>query len=75
MSMNADFDALVRQVQAMVEESGNPDCFDAAEWLARWLSEPVPALGGARPMDLMENAEGRALVSDTLARMQTGAFC
>jgi putative toxin-antitoxin system antitoxin component (TIGR02293 family) len=65
---------LVGQVQAMVEESGNPDGFDAAEWVSRWLREPVAALGGKRPLDLLDTMEGQSLVSQALARMQTGAY-
>jgi len=37
---------LIGQVQAMVEQSGNPEGFDAAHWLGAWLDEPLPALGG-----------------------------
>jgi putative toxin-antitoxin system antitoxin component (TIGR02293 family) len=65
---------LIGQVQAMVEESGDPAGFDAREWTARWLSEPLPALGGARPLDLMDTMEGQSLVAETLARVQSGAY-
>jgi putative toxin-antitoxin system antitoxin component (TIGR02293 family) len=65
---------LVGQVQAIVEESGNPQGFDAAAWTSRWLSEPVAALGGVRPLDLMDTMEGQNLVSNTLAQVQSGAY-
>jgi putative toxin-antitoxin system antitoxin component (TIGR02293 family) len=65
---------LIGQVQAMVEESGDPEGFDARAWTARWLNEPLPAIGGARPVDLIGTMEGQALVADTLARIQTGAY-
>lgn len=65
---------LVGQVQAMVEESGNTDGFDAGTWVSHWLREPIPALDGQRPMDLLDTMEGQALVSETLARMQSGAY-
>ena len=68
------FAKLVGQVQAMVEESGDPQGFDAAAWLASWLDEPLPALGGARPVDMMDTMEGQALVSTTLAKIQSGAY-
>ncbi|WP_309228748.1 MbcA/ParS/Xre antitoxin family protein [Roseomonas sp. KE2513] len=67
-------DRLLHQVQAMVRESGDPVGFDAAAWLSRWLSAPLPALGGARPIDLLNTAEGEAQVSNILARMQSGAY-
>jgi putative toxin-antitoxin system antitoxin component (TIGR02293 family) len=64
---------LVGQVQAMVEESGDPAGFNAGEWVARWLDRPLPALDGRRPAELMDTAEGQSLVSTIVARMQSGA--
>ena len=65
---------LLGQLQAMVQDSGNPEGFDAAAWLSEWLSSPVPALGGTRPLDLMDTMTGQVLVSQTLAQMQSGAY-
>lgn len=65
---------LIGQVEAMVEESGDPTGFDAKAWTSRWLQEPLPAFGGARPVDLMDTMEGQALVSETLARIQSGTY-
>lgn len=65
---------LIGQVEAMVQQSGDPTGFDAAKWLARWLEEPLPALGGRPPSSLMDTAEGQAMVSNLLARMQSGAY-
>ncbi|NUZ06147.1 DUF2384 domain-containing protein [Schlegelella sp. ID0723] len=65
---------LVGQVQAMVQESGRPEGFDAATWVARWLERPLPALGGQRPAELMDTPEGQALVADLVARMQSAAY-
>lgn len=65
---------LVGQVQAMVEESGDPEGFDAEEWTSRWLNEPVPALGGVKPVDLLDTMEGQTLVANALARLQSGAY-
>lgn len=65
---------LVGQLEAMVEESGVAEGFDAPAWISRWLSEPLPALGGARPVDLMDTMEGQALVSNALAQLQSGAY-
>ena len=65
---------LVGQVEAMVQEGGDSAGFDAALWLAQWLREPVAALGGERPIDLLDTMEGQALVSATLARMESGAY-
>jgi putative toxin-antitoxin system antitoxin component (TIGR02293 family) len=68
------FAKLVGQLEAVVQESGNPEGFDAVAWMSRWLNDPVPALGGARPLDLMDTMEGQALVSTTLAQIESGAY-
>jgi putative toxin-antitoxin system antitoxin component (TIGR02293 family) len=65
---------LIGQVQAMIEESGNPEGFDAPAWISRWLREPLPAFGGVRPVDLMDTMEGQAMVSNALAQSQSGAY-
>lgn len=65
---------LLGQLQSMVRESGNPEGFDAPAWLSAWMRAPVPALGGARPLDLMDTMTGQALVSQVLAQMQSGAY-
>ena len=66
-------DRLLEQVGGMVRQSGEPAGFDAAAWLSPWLSEPLPALSGARPTGFLNTAEGEAQVSTILARTQSGA--
>ena len=66
--------SLVGQVQRIVAESGRPEGFDAARWTADWLEEPNDALGGRTPGEFMDTADGRALVSGLVARMQSGAY-
>ncbi len=68
------FAKLVGQLEAMVQDSGDPTNFDARAWMARWLTEPLPAFGGIRPADLMDTMEGQSLVSDALAKIQSGAY-
>ena len=65
---------LVGQAQAIVEESGDPTGFNAAEWVAQWLDRPVGALGGRKPGELMDTAEGQAMVSNLLNRAVSGAY-
>jgi len=65
---------LVGQLEAIVQESGNAQGFDATAWMSRWLNEPLAALGGVRPIDLMDTMEGQSLVSTTLAQIQSGAY-
>jgi uncharacterized protein (DUF2384 family) len=65
---------LVGQLEAMVQDSGDPNGFDPTAWMARWLNDPLPALGGTRPIELMDTMEGQALVSTVLAQLQSGAY-
>lgn len=66
--------ALAGQVEVMVEESGDPEGFEPAEWLSGWMQTETPSLGWRRPLDLLDTIEGQSLISDTLARMQSGAY-
>ena len=65
---------LVGQADSIVRDSGVEQGFGAAEWVATWLQRAHPALGGRRPADLMDTADGRELVTDLLARQQSGAY-
>lgn len=65
---------LIGQVEVMVRESGNPEGFNAAQWVAHWLGEPSPALGGSPPRELMDTVEGQEIVAGLVARMQSGAY-
>jgi putative toxin-antitoxin system antitoxin component (TIGR02293 family) len=69
------FSRLIGQVVLIVQESGNPEGFDPGAWLSRWVDSPNPALGGVRPAEFMNRGnEGMELVSDLLAKMQSGAY-
>lgn len=65
---------LVGQLETIVAESGDSEGFDAPEWMSRWLREPLPALGGKAPISFLDTMEGQAIVSDALARIQSGAY-
>jgi putative toxin-antitoxin system antitoxin component (TIGR02293 family) len=65
---------LVGQADNIVRESGTAEGFNAAEWVAAWLQRPHPALGRKRPAELMDTADGRELVTDLLARQQSGVY-
>jgi putative toxin-antitoxin system antitoxin component (TIGR02293 family) len=68
------FAELVGQVENMVRESGAPQQFDGPRWIAAWLERSHPALGGRKPGDLLDTADGRSLVRNLLARQQSGAY-
>ncbi|GBG14760.1 pyruvate carboxylase subunit B [Novimethylophilus kurashikiensis] len=65
---------MVGQVQSMVVDSGNPEGFNAAQWLAHWLAIPLPALNGEHPADYLDTIEGQRMISNLLSRMQSGAY-
>lgn len=67
-------ETLIGMAQTMVEQSGDPTGFDAARWLSGWLSEPLPALGGATPASYMDTFEGQKLVAQLLSMSQSGAY-
>ena len=68
------FASLVGQLEVMIQDSGDLADFNAHAWMARWLTEPLPAFGGARPADLVDTMEGQRLVSSALAQIQSGAY-
>jgi len=66
--------ALIGQAEIMVAESGAPPRFNAAHWLANWLTQPLPALNNAKPAEFLDTMEGQKLVSRLLARLPSGAY-
>lgn len=73
------FARLVGQVEMMAENAGAKDAgsaasFDAKEWLARWLDEPLPALGGVKPLVYLKTVEGQRLISQMLDRIAASAY-
>jgi len=47
---------------------------ESAERGQAWLRETVPALGGVRPIDLLDTDEGARAVEETLLRLEYGFF-
>jgi len=65
---------LARRVQTIVEESGNPEGFNALRWTEAFLVRPMPALGGRTPNEFMETEDGQALIENLISRMQSGGY-
>lgn len=65
--------ALIGQVQAMVDEESAPG-FNAAQWLASWLSSPLPALGGATPASFLDTVEGQKYIGNLLDMTRSGTY-
>ena len=68
------FETLIGLVASMVQQSGDPTGFDAARWLAGWMTRPLPALGGLTPAGYMDTFVGQKLVAEMLAMTQSGAY-
>jgi len=65
---------LMGQVQAVVRDCGDGEAFDAAAWLAAWLQRPNHALGGGRPGDFLDTADGREQLSRLIGAQRSGAY-
>ena len=66
---------LIGQVDAMVRASGQaPAGFNAARWFAGWMAQPVAALGGLCPQELLDTADGREALATLLLQMQSGVY-
>jgi hypothetical protein len=66
--------ALTQQAERVVIESGDPNGFDAAAWVRRWITKPNSALGSRCPYEFFDDADGRARIVQLLAMAQSGAF-
>lgn len=66
---------LIGQVDAMVRASGQAgDDFNAARWFAGWMAQPVAALGGLCPQELLDTADGREALATLLLQMRSGVY-
>ncbi len=65
---------LIGQVETMVGESGSLAGFKAAKWFAAWIAQPLAALGGRKPEEFLDTADGREAISQLLSQMQSGAY-
>ena len=66
--------ALIGLVETMVNQSGNPDGFDAAKWVAVWIQEPNPALNNRPPAEYLDTSEGFKVVTNILSAMLGGSY-
>jgi len=64
---------LVKTVENMIP-AGDAKGFNAPRWIADWLEMPQPALDGKKPEDFLDTADGRAIVSRLLSKIETGAY-
>lgn len=66
---------VVATLRRLLEESGDPEQlkeFDLSGWVARWMREELPELGGKTPAEMLRNPEGQRAVEEVLERMRGG---
>lgn len=62
-------------LRRLLAQSGDPAAlatFDLDAWLAHWLQQALPELGGKTPAELLRNPEGLRAVEQVLERMRGG---
>lgn len=62
-------------LRRLLEESGDPEelkDFDLSGWVAQWMREELPELGGKTPAEMLRNPEGQRAVEEVLERMRGG---
>jgi len=62
-------------LRRLLEDSGDPQAlgtFDVDAWLATWMQQALPELGGKTPADMLRNPEGLRAVEQVLERMRGG---
>lgn len=62
-------------LRRLLQESGDPEQltdFDLDGWVAQWMREQLPELGGKTPAEMLRNPEGQRAVEQVLERMRGG---
>jgi uncharacterized protein (DUF2384 family) len=67
-----DFNTLLAVVTAMVVSP--PGDWVPREWLARWMTNPVPALASLSPAEVLKRPGGLEQVVKVLKCMESGAY-
>ncbi|WP_271007426.1 antitoxin Xre/MbcA/ParS toxin-binding domain-containing protein [Paucibacter sp. B51] len=65
---------LIGQAEEMVDRAGKSAGFNAPAWMGAWLQAAHPALGGVSPGDYLLRSDGPQIVSELLARLESGAY-
>lgn len=66
---------VVATLRRLLDESGDPEQmkdFDLEGWVAQWMHEELPDLGGKTPAQMLRNPEGLRAVEQVLERMRGG---
>ena len=71
----ADLEEVKGRLQSVLDAQGEmPVGFNLDQWLQEWLQRPQPALGGARPVELLNSQEGIETVRRILGAAISGAY-
>ena len=66
---------VVATLRRLLDESGDPEQmkgFDLEGWVAQWMHEELPDLGGKTPAEMLRNPEGLRAIEQVLERMRGG---
>ena len=66
---------VVATLRKLLEQSGDAEQlknFDLESWVAQWMREALPELGGRTPAEMLRNPEGQRAVEQVLERMRGG---
>ena len=67
---------LLNIAQSLVDNSTAAEApgFNTAKWLGEWILRPQPALGGRRPVDLLDTQTGVESVAKVLRALESGVY-
>ena len=66
---------LTATLRQLLLESGDAEQlrdFDLEAWLAQWMRQELPELGGKSPAEMLRNPEGQRAILQVLERMRGG---
>ena len=66
---------VVATLRKLLEQSGDAEQlkdFDLEGWVAQWMREALPELGGKTPAEMLRNPEGQRAVEQVIERMRGG---
>ncbi len=70
------FSRLLSQAQKIVDNSTAAEAknFDVSKWLNEWIELPQPALGGRKPVEMIDTDDGLGKVERILGAIASGSY-
>ena len=73
--LTADLSDVLEMIQSSLDAQEDiPDGLNLDQWLQGWFQRQQPALGGARPIDLLKTQDGIEAVRRALGAIVSGAY-